>query len=90
MMEGFSPADLFFWLAAGAVIVLSAVWLGILWYAWGVLRRLREIAALVETHTKLLADDLDEIRSEVRVRGWNWLRLYRLLVTFFRRKRKGR
>ncbi len=87
-MDTLIHADIFFFVTTIAVILVAVLLTGILTYLFFIAREIREIFRIIKSETRLIKNDVDDLRSELRKEGIVWQTVSRFLTGIFRKGRK--
>jgi hypothetical protein len=68
-MNSLIHADIFFFVTTIAVVLITSLFLVVIMYVVRILNDFHYISKVVRKETDLLAEDIDEIREEVKSKG---------------------
>ena len=80
-MEGLLKSDIFFFITTLAVVALTILLAVLAVYVIKVVRNVKDISELIKSEGKLLASDMNDLRSHIRSEG---LKLRKLKEFFVR------
>ena len=69
MEESLLKADIFFFVATFAVVVLTIILSVIMVYLISILRYLKHISKIAKGQAEEISEDINDLRSEIRVKG---------------------
>lgn len=87
-MDTLIHADIFFFITAIAVVLVTAFLVGVLVLVIRVLVDVRHITRKVREEAELVSQDLAELRSHLRKEGFRFKRFVEFFAGLWRRKRK--
>lgn len=78
-MQEFIKADIFFFITAIAVVLIT-IGIGVaLFYIVRILRNIRDVTERVDEGSKVLAEDLSELRGTIKREGFVWGHIFSFL-----------
>ena len=78
-MQEFIKADIFFFITAIAVVLVT-IGIGIaLYYVIRILRNIRDVTERVDEGSKILAEDLSDLRGTIKREGFVWGHIFGFL-----------
>ncbi len=90
-METYLKADLFFFITAVAVVLLTFFLVAVLYYVIQLVRNLRDISQTAKTESELVSKDLGELRQNVREQGLKFKHFSQFFSSIYsRNKRRSR
>jgi len=84
-MNDFLKQDVFFFVTTAFVVLLTAVLLVAAFYVIRILRDVRSISDTAKTETKALAQDISELRSNVKSEGAKLKHLAKFFSSIYKR-----
>lgn len=82
-------ADIFFFITSVSVVTLTILLAWVLVYIIGVLRDLKDVSRTVKKETKNIADDISELRSDIKAQGFGF-RHFTKFIGKMKNRKKGR
>lgn len=87
-MESLMKQDIFFFITAIAVVVLTVLLAIAFWYILKILRDVKYIAGKAKTESELLANDLHELRDNVKREGAKVKHFGSFISNIYKRNKK--
>ncbi len=78
-MEEFMKADIFFFITSIAVVLVTIGSVVALYYIIRILRNIREVTERMDEGSKVLAEDLSELRGTIKREGFVWGHIFGFL-----------
>lgn len=78
-MDPFLKMDIFFFVTTLVVLVLGGMSILIMLKLWKIMGHIERIAELAEHESGLIKEDIDQLRADVRKRGFKLLSFMRFL-----------
>lgn len=88
-METLAKADIFFFITAIAVVILSAAFAVVLVYIIRILKRVDEISERVKKESDAVMDEVASFRQNLKEEGLNFNRIISLFSKKSKRKNKN-
>ena len=92
-MDTLARADMFFFITAIAVVLVTVCLVVLLVYVITILHQVRALVELARKEGELLSADIGELRSRVHTEGFKWAFIFAFLRKLWKRrsssKRKG-
>ncbi|PIR87150.1 MAG: hypothetical protein COU11_01900 [Candidatus Harrisonbacteria bacterium CG10_big_fil_rev_8_21_14_0_10_49_15] len=82
-MNEILQANIFFFITAVSVVLLTIVLVILLWYVLGIAKNVRKISRRVQEEVDMVADDLDAARANIKDEGKKILSVWKVLANFF-------
>jgi hypothetical protein len=87
-MEPLLKSDIFFFITAISVIILTLVLITVFFYVMKILRDIKEISRIAKDQSVKLSEDVDRLRVKMAQQEFSWGSIFKIITGLF--KRKGR
>jgi len=85
-MTEFLKQDIFFFVTTIAVIVLSLLMIVVMIYVWKIVSDIKYITKKARREADLIADDIADLRENIRERGFKWRYVFRFFNNLWKKK----